>query len=801
MVQFNYHWLSEWFSGVPTFSPEQVTECLSLNGFESEIQPMSLSDNVVVGYVLSCEKHPQADKLNVCMVDVGEKLPLTIVCGCPSVKQGIKVCCALVGAKVGPITIAQRALRGVTSQGMLCSMQELGFNAKHNGIWHLHANAPVGERLSTWLRTSVDLLVTDVTPNRGDAMSVRGLSREIALAMSFEHAQPWSDTFDVSSLPDALPLSIESDGCDAFHVVKLEGINSVATPDYIACRLVESGITLHNVLVDIVNYVMLETGQPMHTYDADKLSQDLSVGYADEGTTLALLNGDEVVLDGETLVVKSEGQPVCIAGYMGGSGTQVEFSTSAIYLEAAVFDSVSVAKSCRKYPYHTHSGARFERGIDSQYTQNALNRAVSLIVKVTGAEAVGYSSKVVRNHVSSEIVVSHAYFKKMLGYVPDEAESVTVLQQAGFAVSFDADSWKVTPPSWRNEVTLACHVLSECIRLLRLLDTPSVDNHHLVLGKRIATYSSLRSYNERMSDQLIHNGWYETLSSSFMDAKEVSHFLAEGNSPIALTNPLMQSMAMLRPSLWVGILHQLRENIKTQCHNVKLFEFGKCFFRDSTGSLRQPTVLAMCMVGAVTTESWYNQPRRCDFYAIKSSVNALLSLYVHDLVWKVENVSGLHPHQCGAYYSGDTLIATVGVIHPSLAKHYAVADDTSMAAIFIDDLLAHKGLAKKITSSSVYPLMRRDLSLLVPDSIDFDAIAKKVALCVTKYLKDYVLFDIYSGSQVSSGFKGYSLGFVFQHNERSLVEGDVQPMLDELVVNLDAIGVLVRGESNGGDFN
>lgn len=796
MVQFNSAWLIEWFDGVMFWTPYSTVELLPSHGFEAEQVEAGLSDKVVVGYVQSCVKHPEADKLNVCTVDVGAAKPLTIVCGCPTVKEGIKVCCALIGAQIGDLTIAQRALRGVTSQGMLCSMQELGLKTKSKGIWHLDNEAPVGELLSSWLRASDTHIAVEVTPNRGDVMSVRGLAREIALASSFNYNhKPWSSLVDLSSLPSTLEVCTETDDCEAFHLVKLDGVANVRTPDYIACRLLESGVSLHNVLVDIANYVMLETGQPLHTYDADKVAGDLTVGYLQKSTSLALLNGDEVDIDDKTLVVKSEGKPVCVAGYMGGAGTQVDNNTKSVYVEAALFNAVSVAHTCRKYPYHTHSGTRFERGIDSGYVAHALERAVSLIMEITGAKAVGYSAIAAKKSEQVVIEITHNYFKKMLGFVPDIAKYKEILERAGFAIDVVQDAWLVTPPSWRNEVHLACHVLSECVRLGSLLTDDDSTTMGLQIGTRISCYDKELRLVDRMRDTLVAQGWFETLSYSFASEIESKDFLRESDEAVALSNPLMQSMAMMRSSLWSGLLLQARGNKHIQQHNIKLFEVGRCFRKNTGGVVQQPRVLAMLMSGGFMPESWRDNGASCDFYYAKSVAHHLLSAYVKTglLHWVEEAVVGLHPHQSGAYYYKGQKVVELGVIHPKLAKQYDVAEDTCLFEIGVDCLAATLTQCVEAKSTVYYPTIRRDLSLIVPISVSFELVRKKIELSLTNYLKDFVLFDIYSGSQVTKGNVSYSLGFVFQHDERSLSDDDVQPMMDLLIKEFDTIGVSIRG--------
>ncbi len=799
MVQFNYKWLGEWLSS-NKHSAEFLAEQLNFQGFETELLSSTISESIVVGFVKSCSPHPHADKLNVCEVDVGQGANLSIVCGCPSVQQGIKVCCALVGAQVNGISIVARDLRGVSSQGMLCSLSELGLSAKAKGIWHLSEDAVIGMPLLEWLRLAPHTFAVDVTPNRGDAMSVRGVARELAFAAGCTATEPWSAN---ESLLDSLAklscdLVIDLEHCTALHMVKLTDISNLPIPNWMTCRLLEAGIAQHNTVVDVLNYVMLETGQPMHAYDAACTDDSFAVGFVDNKTNLSLLNGDKVALDTQTLVVKNAGRPVCIAGYMGDASTQVNASTTSVYLEAAVFNPVSIAHSCRKYPFHTQSGARFERGIDANYTKHALLRAVELIVQITGAKPIAYASTSTVEAVkeAQDIVMSHDYFIKMLGYVPDAQRAKTCLEKLGFSVVISQQQWLLRPPSWRNEVQLPCHILAECVRLMRLLDnvdTPTGMN--MQIGERISAFDQKHSITDKLSDILVSMGWFETFSYSFSADQESEHFLPSGSQALALKNPLMQSMSMLRTSLWSGLLSQLKANMQIQQQDVKLFEIGSSYFLEDKDSVAQPSVLAMAMTGRAMPESWRNDDKRLDFYYAKSYVYHLFSsvLAVQDLRWQTESVQGLHPHQSGSFYYDDQLVAKLGVIHPKLAKFYGVAEDTCLMQITINALEDIAFVKQKVKVAVVYPSMRRDLSIIVPDSVDFASVEKKVQQSLTNYLKDFILFDIYSGSQVPIGYTSLSVGFVFQHDERSLTDEDVQPMMDVLIKELGNIGVSIRG--------
>lgn len=795
MVQFNHAWLMSWLPGTSE-SVSAISDKLNIQGFETEAQSSLSLEGIVVGEIVACGPHPKADRLSICSVRVGNDQILSIVCGCPTVRSGIKVACAQVGSKVNGLLIERRELRGVLSEGMLCSQKELGLSSSTKGIWHLSADAPVGKSLSHWLQADSNAYAIDVTPNRGDAMSVRGIARELSIAFDCTLTQPWDARAipkKVADLPN--PLCQAHDACSAFHLVKFGGITKdVTIPDWMAVRLIESGIALHHPVVDILNYVMLETGQPMHAYDASVVSGQFDISYAKSDESLELINGKKVALDAQSLVIRSADKPVCIAGYMGGSESQVQDHTASIYLEVAAFSPSIIAYNCRRYQYHTQSGSRFERGMDPGYTYDALLRAVSLLQDLLGAELLGYAAYQAPSSQPVLVDVTYDYLQKLLGFSYSNDAIFKSLNAAGFEVQANDAGFCCVVPSWRNEVHLPCHIASELVRINGLPEgnTHSMQAH---LGKPIRHFEKISSSISAYKKWLCANGFYETLSYSFQSHEKAKHFFASHENLISLSNPLSEDYTYLRSSLWPNLLTQMRMNLHKQHADVRLFETGRCYVHTPDGVAIQPRYLGMVMCGRVLCENWLNADSRYDFFRAKSIVDRLLSIGSKVKPSAQPQIfPGLHPSQSAVYKQDNVEVAIVGVIHPRLARVYDVPEDTCLLQLNLDALHNDHYENNMARRPSPYPTLRRDLSFMVPQNVEFEIIEKKIEECLHCYLKYFVLFDIYSGRQVLEGFKSFSLGFVFQHEERSLQEADIQVMIDRFINELKTCGIMTRGD-------
>lgn len=801
MVQFNTKWLSEWVQS-KSLPVDKLHNALVSQGLENEVAYAALSDAVVVGEVLSCEPHPKSKKLSVTTVNIGEASPLTIVCGCPTVTTARKVCVAKIGAQVGDIVIAERPICGLTSYGMLCSLSELGVGgAQSGGICHLSDDAQIGLTVSEWLRSDAARIDIEVTMNRGDCMSVRGVAREIAVGQGLLLQEPWDCSLDkMLALPQAaFPVTIAQDAqavCTALHILHMDTIDlTQVTPDWMAVRLRESGFGLHNIVVDILHYVMLETGQPFHAYDAAKIEGGLHVGFANQGAVLSSLLGDDLILDAKTLVVADAQEPHCVAGYMGDKLSAVSDTTTAIYLEAACFSAPQSAYHCRRFPQHTQSGSRFERGIDFGYTQKALSRAMDLLQTYAGAQPLALGSAVTdKDRPGTVIKMQGGYPEKILGYAIDGQDLRAVLQAVGCELADDQEGMVCSVPSWRGDMVLPQHLVSEYLRFrgVKAVEQP-------VVTATLSTFSSPDEASCARADlvraHLVSQGGYEAFTYNFIDRELDALFSPDDKQAITLKNPLGKSYATLRASMLPGLLSALARN---QAHGEKavaLFEMGRVYTRDAD-SLCQPNFLSGVSVGGLAPERWQHNAEMYDFFAAKGLLSWLFESVClsQPVVWQPKALPGYHPRQCGVWTIAGKMLAKVGVLHPAVSKRFGLQGDVCAWECDFSLLSAMALPHRPLQAVSKYPTVRRDLSLLVPENLSYADIYKRIQDSVKMCLKNVVIFDIYSGNQVPDGFYSISLGLVFQSDEASLKDEEVAVSITQLLDDLaSTLHITVRG--------
>jgi len=805
MLVLNQFWLQSWLQGA-TIDVDDAHEFLLKQGFETEACEKLHTKDIVVGQIKQVQPHPDADRLNVCQVDVGQSEYLSIVCGCPSVRAGLKVAVACVGVDLGVFRIEKRKLRGVDSCGMLCSMSELGFKSSQQGIWHLSSDAPVGMALNQWLQRGEMRYGIELTPNRGDCLSLRGMAREFSIGMGCDLQMPWTGSDTLQKLPSRGEIAVSADAkahLQSFYILRLvrEDVHTLyVTPDWMKVRLLEAGFALHHVVVDVLNYVMLETGQPFHAYGGH-LSDHFSLSMG-SGEKLSLLNGEEAALDKHTLVVRNDGTPVCIAGYMGGESSASCEGDEAIYLEAAAFKSETIAYHCRRYQHHTQSGSRFERGIDFDFTALALERALQLLVDYAGYVPRYQLSYVTKDDTAAvELQLTDRFASKILGVDVSSDEVISALQRSGCVGRLVDDEMIFSIPSWRNDLRYPECVVSEFVRLSGLPDFSEAPLS-AVLPKGVAAFEHVEWVHAQMHACLTGWGFNETYSLSFDNEAEASVFVADKNALVLLENPISHSLQVMRPSLFSGLLRQVKRNLAKQEHDVKLYEVGKCFVRVD-GVLQESSTLAMVFTGRTMPENWLLQST-FTFHHAKSSVLALLRKVLGsslDLTWVAEAVDGMHPYQSGKFYVGDYPVAACGLLHPAVAKKQKLSSQIYFVSVDLD-WLDKQNLCDRYAPVSDQPTMRRDISLLVPSEISYAQIKSEIQSSVFQYLKKIVIFDAYEGTQVPDGFYGLSVGLLFQDEAKTLQDEDLSPMLENLIKKLDEqLKIKPRGGSFNGNTN
>ena len=799
MVQFNIAWLKE-YTGLDNFVVDEVSEGLITQGFENELHTNRLSDKIVVGYVASCEPHPKSDKLSVCSVDIGSSNYLTILCGCPSVKAGIKVACAQVGCVLGEMEITVRSICGMDSHGMLCSQSELGLASTSPGIWHLNEDATVGTQVSSWLQLDATRLDVDVTMNRGDAMSVHGVAREIMAGQNAaDKLCTPSTSFDLNRFMSKVAIPVTEgvkNACSHFYLLELDGLDlQRPTPDWIQARLVESGIGLHNICVDILHFVMLEQGQPFHAYDADCVSMPMSLGFAEGGQQFFSLQGSEYTLDSRTLVVKDSTDSVkCIAGYMGDKSSSVTDKTTRIMLEAAYFTPEQIAYQCRRYKDHTQSGSRFERGVDPLKTSYGLSRVCDLLIQYANAKPVichAYLDNTT-NHVD-QIIFPMETFDKVLGEPVEMNKLIQTLFQLGYRTKKDANNVLITRPSWRHDVTLPQHIVTEYVRFHGV---PDVKDHSVpaVLSRFSGGAKRLDGILDSMYRYLMAYGGFEVYHYNFLNKVDNKDFIENEEALLMLANPLGATFSSLRATLFPGLLHAMSRNIAHGINDTFLFESGYCY-RRSADEVVQDRCLSFLLSGDVVPERWREKSMHSDFFTAQGLAMRLLQTmrFTHAIRWEPKVLPGFHPGQCGCFFIENEICAEVGTLHPHLAKKYHAQSDVQLVTLYVDKLIAFHNKHYTFQEINRKPSMRRDLSLLLPKKVSYGLLYDKILQFSPSCLKNVILFDIYSGSQVPDDFYSLSVGIIFHHESNSLTDEEVSGYMKAILVELEKLQITVRG--------
>ncbi|MDZ7804435.1 phenylalanine--tRNA ligase subunit beta [Thiohalophilus sp.] len=809
-MKFSEKWLREWVN--PEIDTGALAHQLTMAGLEVDaIEPVAGQfDHVVVGEVIKLEPHPDADKLRVATVNVGADEPLQIVCGAANVREGLKAPTALVGAKLpGDLKIKKSKLRGVPSQGMLCSEKELGLADSAEGLMELPNEAPVGASLRDYLQLDDVTIELGLTPNRGDCLSVAGIAREVGVLNKLSIQGPDMGRRDAQILDvqikDTLSVALEAPGaCPQYAGRVLRGIDPTArTPLWLAERLRRSGLRSLGPVVDVTNYVLLELGQPMHAFDLGKLHGGIHVRYANAGESLTLLDEQMIELDDETLVIADDETPVALAGIMGGADSAVGEGTVDIFLESAYFAPQAIAGKARGYGLHTDSSHRFERGVDPQLQVSALERATALLQAICGGEAgpVVHVQQADQLPVRTPVRLRRVRIARVLGAdIPvDSVEDI--LQRLGMKVrNPDRDEgrgtrdeenrvWEVTPPSFRFDINLEVDLIEELGRIYGYDNLPaSRPRITLAMGARPETRLKPADYKRLLVDL----GYQEAVTYSFVDPKLQQQLDPQGTA-LMLANPISAEMAAMRTSLWPGLLQTALYNLNRQQDRVLLFEQGLKFIIQDT-ELKQEPVLAGLLTGSLLPPQWGSPARQADFFDCKGHVEQLLARTGHGEQFRFEpddSHPALHPGQAAVIRHSDRVVGRLGALHPALQQQLGLSQRVYLFEI--DQGILTERRLPAFVSLSKYPSIRRDIAIVVDENIG----AQKVKDCIEKaasgWLRNIELFDVYVGEGIDSGRKSLALGLTLQDLSRTLKDKDVESELSSILTALDReLGATLR---------
>jgi phenylalanyl-tRNA synthetase beta chain len=751
----------------PQLSTAELAHRLTMAGLEVEALEAAAPpcSGVVVAEVLAVEPHPNADRLRVCKVSVGEAEPLQIVCGAPNVAVGQKVPCARVGAKLPEMEITQAKVRGVDSAGMLCGASEIGLENRVDGLLVLAADAPVGTDIRSYLLMDDKLITLKLTPNRADCLSLVGLAREVA-AVTGTRAYLPSQAPVMKDVYDTIELDVQAkEACPRYVGRVVTGINAKApTPAWMAMRLERSGIRSISAPVDITNYVMLELGQPMHAFDLAKLKGGIQVRWARAGEKLALLNEQQADLGSDMLVIADDSGPVALAGIMGGMATAVDADSSSILLEAAYFSPEAIAGRARKLGLSTDSSHRFERGVDYANTAMAMERATKLILEICGGQPGAVIEASGRLPRREPIPLRPQRVARVLGIDIPVAKMKDYLQRLGLAVKDAGDTWQVTAPSYRFDLAIEEDLIEE---LARLHGYDQIEIRAPRAEALMLPQVETRHEHARLRDYLAGRDYQEVITYSFVDS-EWEQLLSGGMSALKLQNPIASQMAVMRTTLWGGLLDALTHNLNRQQTRVRLFELGRAYLPEQDG-LRQPMRLAGLCHGSAFDEQWGVASRLVDFYDVKGDLEQLPGI---GLEFAQASHAALHPGQTARLVLNGQPVGWLGTLHHKLAQKF----DLPTSPILFELELECLGALPLPRHASIgrFPSMRRDLAFLVDREIAASDLLATMREASEAIVRELEIFDLYQGQGVPPGQKSLAFRIVMQDTERTLTEPEVE---------------------------
>ena len=783
-MKFSEQWLRTWVN--PDVSRDELVARLSMTGLEVDSVTPAAGEfsGVVVGEILSAEQHPDADKLRVCRVSNGSE-EFQVVCGAPNARAGIKIPFAMVGAVLGEdFKIKKAKLRGVESFGMLCSAAELQISEDHDGLYELPQDAPVGQSVREYLGLDDAIIEVDLTPNRGDCLSIAGLAREVGAnygaAVTRVEAAPVAAVHD-----DVRPVElVAAEACPRYLGRVIRNVDlSRATPLWMVERLRRSDIRSIDAVVDITNYVMLELGQPMHAFDLAEIKGGIRVRLAEEGEKLVLLDGQEISLRADTLVIADHERPLAMAGIMGGEHSGVSENTRDLFLESAFFDTIAIAGKARGYSLHTDSSHRFERGVDWQLQREAMERATALILEIVGGEPGPIVEAAEQGALPTlkQITLRNERITQMLGMQMSEADVVGYLKGLGLGVSAQADGqWQVDVPSHRFDISIEVDLIEELARLYGYNRLPvSAPTAALTLAGKPETRGELPALRRL----LVARGYHEAITYSFIEPGLSKQFEPQ-IEPLALANPISSDMAVMRPSLWPGLSKAVQYNQNRQQGRVRLFESGQRFIPAADG-LQQEVMLSGIVTGSRQPEGWANGAEKIDFFDVKADVEAILAQSAAGVTFRFEPVEhpALHPGQSARILNGGEQVGLMGALHPQL-----VADLDLNGPVFVFELALAKicqGQLPRFEELSRYPEVRRDIALVVDRTVLAEDLLSCIRAEAGAHLKNLRLFDVYEGKGIDPHRKSMAIGLTLQDSSRTLTDDEVNAVMDRVLQSLE----------------
>ena len=772
-------WLRTWVD--VSVTTQELSHKLTMIGLEVDsinaaAEPFS---GVVVAEIISAEQHPDADKLRVCKVNVGDEI-VQIVCGAPNAREGLMAPLARVGAVLpGGFKIKKAKLRGVESQGMLCAGAELTISEDNDGLMELPSDAPVGTDIRDYLGLDDQVIELGLTPNRADCLSMRGVARDVAVALDEAFLEPTIPNVS-PVVDDEFPVVIEATAqCPRYLGRVIKNVDlSRPTPDYMRERLQRAGLRSIDAAVDVTNYVLLELGQPLHAFDLDQLNGGIVVRECREGEVLTLLDGVEQKLQEGTLVIADHDRPLAMAGIMGGEASGVSDETKNLFLESAFFTPELMAGRARSYGLHTDASHRYERGVDFQLQRQAMERATALFLDAVGGEA-GPITEVCLDEalpVNEAVLLRETQIEKVLGVSIGRIDVERILQGLGFWVVSHELGWLCTAPSWRFDMGLEVDLIEELARIIGYDAVPSQPITASLISTPVPEH--IRVLRE-VKNELVARGYYEAVTFSFV-SPEIQAFFDPELSPVPLRNPISTDLAVMRTSLIPGLVKAIAHNTSRQQNRVRLFETGLKFL--PTEQTEQVPMLALAMSGLRDVEGWSSEKAAADFYDLKGTVEALLASLGDRITFEARVYPGLHDGQSAAILLDGREVGRMGAIHPTIRKALGVPVNTVVAEL--EQVVATEVAMPAYQDISKYPETRRDLAVVADHAVSSGEVMTLVREAAGPLMKKLDLFDVYEGAGLADGKKSLAIGLTFQDQSRTLDESEVASAVDQVLARL-----------------
>ena len=794
----SYNWLKQYTNVEDNANAlaEKITRGgIEVEGVEYLAEEIS---GVVVGNVESKEKHPDAEKLNVCQVNVGEEENLQIVCGAPNVDAGQFVIVAKVGAKLPGIKIKKAKLRGVESQGMICSLGELGLSKSvvpknyQEGIYVFETEQELGSDVVELLGLNDYILDLSITPNRADALSMRGLTYELGALynnkVDFKDLEK-EENYEATSLQ----VAIESDSCRNYVGQVVKNVEVKDSPLWLQTRLMNSGIRPINNIVDITNYVLLEFGQPMHAFDKDLVGDKIVVRDAKEGEVLETLDGEERKLQSTDLVITDGTRAIALGGVMGGKNTEVSEKTKNIILESAYFNPTSVRRTSAAHGLRSDSSARFEKGIDPNMQKAALARAVELILELCPNAVVESSVGVVNKEEEKVVEISTSYINNYLGITLSTEEIVAILEGLSFTVEATGENLVVKVPTRRPDISIKQDLVEEVIRIY------GYDNLASTLPKFSKTTKGGLTYSQRMVRDLrgLYSslGFNDTINYSLVSEEEATGYTLEDHHKVRLLMPMTETHSTLRQSLIPGLLNTVQYNVARKQKDLKLLEIGRVFFGSGDDNIqpKETLYLSAALTGEERVTKWLKESSTLDFFAAKGYLEVVFErLGLEEKVtYKKSTLEGMHPGRFAEVYLGEKRIGFIGEVHPQVADKLGI-NTTYVFEINLDEVISESKVKPKYEEVTKYPEITRDIAMLVDVKDEYQNIYNVIESVNSKLITNVELFDLYAGAELLAGKKSLALTITYSDKQKTLTDEEVTAVHEKVLAALTVYGAIIR---------